>query len=125
MLKHQQTIESDTSEVIRLAHQLYERDRSEQEHNSSLIAAAEEMGIPAEYMAKATEMLKSGQAQQTVRVPALGTRQRSIALVLAAFGLAIGVLMLVFLTYVRAEVSAPAVAVQASPTMEATQLHRP
>jgi hypothetical protein len=110
MLKHQEITEPDTSEVIRLAHQMYERDQAEQERRSSLMAAAEEVGIPSEYLAKATAQLKLRQAQQPMRVPVQVIQQRRTTFLLTTIGLVTGILMLFALSYLGLEARAPVVA---------------
>jgi tetratricopeptide (TPR) repeat protein len=117
MPQHRERTEPDPSEVVRLAMQMYERDRTEQQRRSSLMAAAEEVGIPGEYLAKATAELKARQAHQPTVDPVQVTRRRTIVLLMAAFGLAMGTLMLSFLTYRRSEAPAPAVAIEAPPSV--------
>lgn len=109
-LQHQEVQEPDTSEVIRLAQQMYERDRLETERRSSLAAAAEEMGIPAEYLAKAAAQLKTRQV--TVPTQRL-SRSKTATIVALALGVLMAVLMSFLLTTVRA-VSPPQVAIPAT-----------
>ena len=99
-LQHQETQEPSTSEVVRLAQQLYERDRAEKERQTNLAAAAEEMGIPSEYLTKATAQLK---ARQTVTPHVRNQRSPFPMLISALVAGAIGLLLAIFLTYARTE----------------------
>jgi hypothetical protein len=103
-LQHQEVQEPETSEVIHLAQQMYERDRAENERRTSLAAAAEEIGIPAEYLAKATAQLKAKQRvstqQQTKRSPVA-------MLIAAAIAMFIAIVLSYFLTVVREAPQAP------------------
>jgi hypothetical protein len=109
MLKHQETSEPETSEVIRLAQQMYERDRTEQARQSSLMAAAEEVGIPSEYLTKATAQLKSRQIGLTPLASLQAERTRKPALLALALALLLGVSLLFSLTFVRSVARSPAV----------------
>jgi hypothetical protein len=110
MVQHQETAEPETSEVIHLAQQLYERDRAEQERRSSLAAAAEEVGIPSEYLTKAAMQLKSRQASQATVVPVQAVQQRSRALFMIVLGVAMALFMLAFITALRSQVAPPYIA---------------
>lgn len=97
-LQHQEVQEPETSEVIRLAQQMYERDRAEQERRTSLAAAAEEIGIPAEYLAKATAQLKA----RSVVAPAQRVQRSKAAVMLAmAIGFFVAIMLSFWLTSVR------------------------
>ena len=114
-LQHQETQEPPTSEVVRLAQQMYERDRAEQERQSSLAAAAEEMGIPSEYLTKAAAQLKARQ----IVAPTAQTRRKALPLIMAAALAMAFALMLVTLLYLsRAEVPSPPTAVEPPPPIE-------
>jgi hypothetical protein len=115
MLKHQETSEPETSEVIRVAQQMYERDRAEKERQSSLMAAAEEVGIPSEYLTKATAHLKARQIHSTPLTSVQAQRARKPALLALALALAVGILLLFSITYIRSESRSPAVAILESP----------
>lgn len=116
MRQQQKTAEPTSSDVIRLAHQMYERDRAEQLRQSSLVAAAEEVGIPAEYMAKATAQL---QTQRANEVPTKARQREKIAFFMLPVALAVGLLLVLCgaLVVFSTPVPAPAVAVQAAPPM--------
>lgn len=55
MLRLKDVPESETSEVIRVAQEMYERETSETLRRNSLVDAAEEMGLPGEYLERATQ----------------------------------------------------------------------
>src|SRR5687768_1770375 len=114
MLQRQELQEPETSEVVRLAQQMYERDRSEQERQSSLAAAAEEMGIPSEYLEKAAAQLKARSIPVTQQ-QSLAQRSPVAVFVALAMGLMVAVILGFFLTYARAQTPAPPVMVAPPP----------
>src|SRR5687767_7589769 len=110
-VQHQEIEEPPTSEVVRLAQQLYERDRAEQERHSSLAAAAEEMGIPSQYLDKAAAQLKA--RRSVVAQQPLVQRRPVAAVLVLAFSLMLGVFLLFFLTYARTQAPPPMLATPA------------
>jgi tetratricopeptide (TPR) repeat protein len=88
--------EPSESEVISLAQQLLERDRAVQSRQSSLVAAAEEVGIPADYMAQATAQLRAqaalGQQRPAARPQRLLPVAAALALVLVMAGFSMATL---------------------------------
>lgn len=116
-LQHQETQEPPTSEVVRLAQQMYERDRAEKERQSSLAAAAEEMGIPSEYLTKAAAQLKARQVPVMQR--SLAQRSPVAVMVALVMGLMVAVILGYLLTFAgpRAPepMPSPPVMVQPSP----------
>ncbi len=53
MLRLKDVPETETAEVIRVAQELYERETSETRRRDSLVDAAEELGLPGEYLERA------------------------------------------------------------------------
>jgi hypothetical protein len=116
-LRHRETEGPSTSEVVHLAQRMYERDRAEQEREKHLADAAEEIGIPSEYLAKATAQLNA-QRSGVTRLPLAFQSQRR-ALLAAAFGLMVAILLLGF-SLTLARVATSPVAELAPPTVVRT-----
>ena len=84
MLRLKDIPETDTPEVIQTAQRLYEQERSESERTSSLADAAEEVGLPREYLERAAQEVHQR------RVVAMHEQRRRRNWLLAA-GVAAGV----------------------------------
>src|SRR5204862_120590 len=106
--------EAESSEVIRLAQQLYERDQAENARRESLLAAAEEVGLPREYLVRAAAEI---QARREVRIEQVHPSQRLSPIRLLLPALLVGfVLFLTLLLYgLRSESIQPATAILAPP----------
>ena len=104
-LRHRETEGPSTSEVVHLAQQMYERDRSEQEREKNLADAAEEIGIPPEYLAKATAQLNARRSDVTHQALALQTQRRP--LLALAIALMVAMILIGFLFAVVPVAQAP------------------
>jgi hypothetical protein len=62
LLKFKDVPQEQRGEVVRMASALYDRESAEQRELTSTVAAAEELGIPQEYLERATQALQEKRA---------------------------------------------------------------
>lgn len=112
MLKTQDIPPEELSEVVRIAGEMQDRESAETRQRKATVDAAEEMGIPAEYMERAAAEVHAR------RVEAIQAKRRRrnviIATVAAAAGLGLGATTLIGVS--RAPVSPPPPQVVAAPS---------